>query len=229
MSNPAPTLPINVRLFRSTCRPFFRVLFKLLGRVRITGKANVPRQGAYIVAINHVSLYEAPFILSYWPVAPEVLGAVDIWSKRGQAWLARNYGGIAVHRGEYNRAVIDQVLAILRAGKPLLLAPEGGRSHTPGMRRAQPGIGYLMHLARVPVIPVGIVGTTEDYLDLAIHGKRPLLEMHIGEPIVLAQPGENGKPHRIIWQANADLVMRQIAALLPEEYQGVYANQSDLT
>lgn len=180
-----------------------------------------------MVAINHVSLYEAPFILAFWPIALEAVGASDIWKKRGQAGLASIYGGIPVHRGEYDRRLIEKICSVLRSGRSLLIAPEGGRSHTPGMRRALPGVAFIVEKSGVPVIPVGIVGTTEDFLEQALRGKRPTLEMRIGEPLLLAAQEQPGGARRDIRQQNADLIMMRIAQLVPDEYRGVYADNVD--
>jgi 1-acyl-sn-glycerol-3-phosphate acyltransferase len=188
----------------------------------VTGKENIPRQGAYLIAINHLSLYEAPFILSFWPSSPEVIGAVDIWSKPGQSTLARLYGGIPVRRGEYDRRAIEVALNVLNSGRSLLIAPEGGRSHVPGMRRAQPGVAFLMDLVQVPVLPVGFIGTTDDMMDKALHRKKPLIEMRIGKPVFLPPSEGKGEARRESRQRNADLVMHRIAELLPVEYHGVY-------
>ncbi len=219
---PGYDVPFRIRLFRFLIRPVFRFIFYILCRVKITGLENVPRQGAYLIAINHISLYEAPFILSFWPMAPEVVGAVDIWSKPGQSTLARLYGGIPLRRGEYDRKVLDIAISALQSGRPLLIAPEGGRSHTPGMRRALPGVAFLMDMAQVPVIPVGFVGTTDDMMDKALHARKPYIEMHIGRPIQLIPAEGKGEAKREARQQNADLVMYRIADLVPEEYRGVY-------
>jgi 1-acyl-sn-glycerol-3-phosphate acyltransferase len=229
MTQPDPPgvyrVPLRIRLFRLFMRPVFRLLFRILSRVRLTGRENVPNQGAYLIAINHISLFEPPLILAFWPTAPEAVGAVDIWDRRGQSTLARWYGGIPVHRGEYDRALLDRMLSALNAGKPLLIAPEGGRSHSIGMRRALPGVAYVMDKARVPVVPVGITGTSDDFLKLALKGKRPQLEIRIGPPVVLPPIRGKGEERRAARQENVDLVMKQIAALLPEEYHGIYARQ----
>lgn len=218
----AYSVPVPNRIFRTTFRPIFRLLFHLLGGVKITGRGNVPKRQPYIIAINHVSLYEAPFLVAFWPVPPEIAGAVEIWSKPGQNILAQCYYAIQVHRGEYDRELFDKAISVLQSGRPLLIAPEGGRSHAIGMRRAFPGIAYLVEKTGVPVVPVGIVGSTEDYFDRAIHLKRPTLEMHIGKPITLPPIPGKGAERREALQANADKVMVAIAELLPPEYRGVY-------
>ena len=218
----------RVRLFRWLARPAFRGLYHILGPVKITGVENVPRQGAYLIVTNHISLYDPPFVVAFWPVAPEGIGAVDIWQRTGQSTLVRYYGGIPVHRGEYDRQMIEKLIAVLDSGRPLLISPEGGRSHTPGMRRASPGVAYLVEKAGVPVVPVGVVGTTDDYLERALHGKRPLLEMHIGVPFRLEGAQASGLVRRVVRQRNADRIMLHIAALLPPDYRGVYADDSIL-
>lgn len=221
--------PLINRILRAIFRPIFRGIFHILSRVKIYGEGNIPAHGAYLIAINHVSLYEPPFILAFWPVAPEAVGAVDIWERRGQSLLARLYGGIPVHRGQYDRQLIDTMLSVLNSGQPLLIAPEGGRSHKPGLRRGLPGVAYVMDQTEVPVVPVGITGTTEDFLNLAFHGKRPTIEMHIGEPLYLPPVEGKGEERRTARQRNVDLIMQRIAALLPIAYRGVYAEQTNDT
>jgi 1-acyl-sn-glycerol-3-phosphate acyltransferase len=154
---------------------------------------------------------------------PEAAGAVEIWERAGQSTLARLFGGFQVHRGEFDRQVIKKMLDALQSGKPLVIAPEGGRSHVPGMRKAEPGIAYLAEKTGAPVVPVGIVGTTDDYADKGFHFKRPPLEMHIGKPITLPPVEGKGIARHESLQANADRIMHEIASLLPPEYHGVYA------
>jgi 1-acyl-sn-glycerol-3-phosphate acyltransferase len=93
------------------------------------------------------------------------------------------------------------------------------------MRRAMPGIAFILERARVPVVPVGVVGSTDDFARKAFSFKRPSLEMHIGKPFYLPPIEGSGPQRREARQRNADLVMGHIAALLPEEYRGVYADQ----
>jgi len=216
------TVPISNRIVRRVFRPVFRLVFHILSHVKIIGRENVPKSGPYLIAINHVSLFEAPFVLSFWPTAPEAVGAVDIWSRPGQSTLARLYGGIPVHRGEYDRQLLDTTMAALQSGKPLLIAPEGGRSHTPGMRRALPGVAYIVDKTDVPVVPVGLVGATDDFLQQAFHFHRPIIEMRIGKSLRLPPVEGKGAARREALQANVDQIMLHIAALVPAEYRGVY-------
>ena len=214
----------RLRLTRGFLRSVFRLIFYTVSRVRIRGKENVPPNGAYLIAFNHVSLFEPPLICAFWPVAPEAMGAAEVWDRPGQSLLARWYGGIPVHRNQYDRQLIDTVLSVLRSGYPLIIAPEGERSHTPGMQPAHRGVAFLMNKANVPVIPVGVVGGTEDFLDRALKGQRPDIEMRIGQPIVFSSADEPSISLREARQQNTDAVMTHIAALLPPAYRGYYSS-----
>jgi 1-acyl-sn-glycerol-3-phosphate acyltransferase len=212
---------------RWIARPLVRLvlgsIFRVLAPVRIMGKENIPYGQAYIVAFNHVSLFDPPFLGVFWPEHLEAMGAVDIWSRPGQNILVRLWGGIPVHRGEYDRELFDTVISALQSGHPLMIAPEGGRSHSPGLHQAKPGIAFITEKIDVPILPVGIVGTTDDFMHKASRGKRPTLEMYIGKPLHLPAMQGRGEERRQARQANADMVMQALARLLPDEYRGFYS------
>jgi len=225
-SAPAYRVPLYSRIGRFLFKPVFRSLFHILGRVTVTGAENIPFGRPYVVTFNHISLFDPPFIIALWPEMVEVLGASSIWEKPGQGQLAWLYHGIKVHRGEYDRVVFDKALNVLESGRPLLMSPEGGRSHATALRRAKPGLAFIIERANVPVVPVGIFGTTDDFFARAIHGERPALEIRIGKPLHLPVVEGKGEQRRESRQRNADLVMAHIAGLLPEHYRGVYADEA---
>lgn len=220
------SIPFHIKLNRIYLRFGIRTLFHILGHVKVSGRENIPFGKPYVIAMNHISIFDPPLVVTFWPEQPEVIGAADVFEKKGQGPLLSMYGVIPVHRGDYDRLLLEKVLAILKAGRPLLIAPEGGRSHEPAMRRAMPGIGYIVEHAQVPVVPVGLVGTTDDFWQRAKRGEKPDLEMRIGKPIHFQAMIQKGAQRREARQHNADLVMRHIAGLLPEEYHGVYAGQA---
>lgn len=219
-------VPFHIQFNRIYLRFGIRTLFKIMGRVKVVGQENVPLGKPYVIAINHISIFDPPLTVSFWPEEPEVIGAADVFEKKGQGTILSLYGVIPVHRGDYDRALLEKILAIIKSGRPLVIAPEGGRSHEPAMRRAMPGVGYIIEHTQVPVIPVGLVGTLDDFWQRAKRGEKPLLEMRIGKPIIFPPITQKGAERREARQHNADLVMRHIAGLLPEEYHGVYAGQA---
>lgn len=219
-------IPLRFKIIRPLAKTLFRGVFHLLARVTIRGEEHVPYGKPYVVAMNHVSIFDPPFVAAFWPEQLEIIGAIDVFGKPGQGQLLRLYGVIPVHRGDYDRSLLTKLISILKSGIPLLIAPEGSRSHVPGMQRAKPGIAYLVEQTNAQVVPVGLVGTTEDFWHRASRGKKPPLEMRIGKPITLPAITAKGTEKHAERQRNADLVMSYLAGLLPEEYRGVYAESA---
>jgi len=219
-------VPFRFRISRPITKAVFRGIFHVLGRVKVIGQANIPYGKPYVVAMNHVSIFDPPLIGAFWPEQLEIIGAADVFDKPGQGQVLKIYGVIPVHRGDYDRALLTKIIHIIKSGFPLLIAPEGGRSHVPAMRRAKSGVAYIVEQTGVPVVPVGLVGTTEDFWQRAKRGERPQLEMRIGKPIILPEITVKGNERHEARQQNADLVMRHLAGLLPEEYRGVYAESA---
>ena len=219
-------VPFRYRLSRPAIKAVFRVIFHILGRVKVIGKENIPYRRPYVVAMNHISIFDPPLIGAFWPEQLEIVGAADVFEKPGQGQILKIYGVIPVHRGEYDRSLMQRVITAINCGHPLLIAPEGGRSHVTAIRRALPGVAYIIEKTEVPVVPAGLVGTTDDFWQRAKRGERPRLEMRIGKPFSLPAITEKGAARREARQRNADLVMQYVAGLLPEDYRGVYADSA---
>jgi 1-acyl-sn-glycerol-3-phosphate acyltransferase len=101
------------------------------------------------------------------------------------------------------------------------MAPEMRITRQPGMRQARPGISFLVQRTGVPVLPVGITGTPPNFMQEILRLRRPRLTMRVGNLISLPEIGENRKADM---QRNADIVMANIAMLLPEKYRGYYSD-----
>lgn len=220
------SVPLRFKITRPFLKTLFRGIFRALARTTITGADQIPYGKPYVVAMNHVSIFDPPFVAAFWPEQLEIIGAIDVFGKPGQGQLLRLYGVVPVHRGDYDRPLLTKIISMIKSGHPLLIAPEGARSHDPAMRRARPGIAYIVEKTGVPVVPVGLVGTTEDFWQRARGGEKPPLEMRIGKPVVLPPITTLGTQKHAARQQNADLVMSYIAGLLPEEYRGAYANSA---
>ncbi len=217
-------VPLHIRINRRFLRLFFRGLFHLLGKVELYGMDKIPRHNKYVLVFNHVSLVEIPFIGAFWPKIVEIIGATVVWGRPGVAIVARMWEGIQVKRTEFDREVFRKVKMVIDAGFPLMISPEGTRSHTPGLARGKPGVAYIIDKAKVPVLPVAVVGNTIDFLRQGIRGKRPTIQMFVGDLINMPLLAGRGEERRDMRQRNTDIIMARIAEMLPESYRGVYSD-----
>ncbi|MCJ7716581.1 MAG: 1-acyl-sn-glycerol-3-phosphate acyltransferase, partial [Anaerolineales bacterium] len=148
--------------------------------------------------------------------------ATVVWDRPGVSIVARMWAGIQLNRTDFDREVFKKIIQVIDAGFPLMISPEGTRSHTPGLARGKPGIAYIIDKTGLPVIPVAVVGNTLEFLRDGMRGKRPTIQMIVGDMIHLPPLTGRGEERREMRQRNTDIIMARVAELLPESYQGVY-------
>lgn len=216
-------------LIRRILRYIFRALFFVLTRLELDGKGNLPGQGGYILASNHLDLIDAPLIF----MLLDREDATALVAKKHQRnpflrLLINAVGGIWLNREEADTRALRMARAHLQGGGVLGIAPEGTRSHTGALIPAKTGVAYLAAFAGVPIVPVAIWGT-ENGLKRAFTLKRPKINVRFGEPFEL--PSLDRQSRDASLKRNTDIIMSRIAALLPPKYRGVYAGhpQSDLS
>ena len=216
-------VPFWTKINRRILRVFFRTFFNLLGQVELYGMENIPDHNKYVAIFNHVSLVEVPFIAAFWPTILEIIGGADVWSRPGVSIVVKMWSGVQVNRLGFDRDVFKQVKKIFEADRPLMISPEGTRSHTPGLQRGKPGVAYIIDQVDVEVLPVAVVGNTMEFLKKGIRGKKPPIQLIVGELFKLPPIDGRGEERRSKRQYNTDYSMARLATLLPESYRGVYA------
>lgn len=216
-------ISLRTQISRWFLRGFFRAFFHVLGKVEISGLENIPENNNYVVVFNHVSLVEVPFIAAFWPTIIEIIGAAAVWERPGVSIVAKMWAGVRVDRTQFDRDVFRQVKKVFEADRPLMISPEGGRSHTPGLRRGKPGVAYIIDEVDAVIIPAAVVGNTMDFLTQGLKGNRQPIQMIVGETFKMPPLDGRGEERRSKRQSHTDYIMARLAELLPESYRGVYA------
>jgi len=134
----------------------------------------------------------------------------------------RLYGAIPLKRTQVDREALEKGLEVIRAGSPLVVAPEGTRRRHPGMQAAKPGLAFLALKAKVPIVPVGITGT-ENWIPAWKKLQRPKITMTVGRPFSLPEEPLTRDNRHEKMEEYTSLIMKRIAELVPLEYRGVYA------
>jgi len=213
-------------MLRALLRSIVRLLFKLLSRLDVQGLENIPLTGPGILAANHLGRLDSPLLFN-------LVDRTDITSLVADKYqnnpllrpLVNAVHGIWINREQADFRALRRALDYIKDGGLLGIAPEGTRSRTGTLMPAKTGAAYLAGRAGVFVIPTGIWGTETAIAQLCrLH--RPLIHIRIGQPFHLP-PLERGDRSAAL-QKNTDEIMCHIAALLPPEYRGVYAEHPKL-
>lgn len=195
-----------------------RALFPLLLNVKRVGEKNVPRQGPFIIAANHLAWTDIPLIPAYLSLQMIYIAKEELFVGK-MGWLVRFMGAIPVKRGEADRQLLRATDDLLKRHKILTIFPEGTRSKTRQMNSAHAGMGMIALRAGVPVIPVAIYGSEN-----TLKKFRPRATIVYGEPMILQPKGKKVTKEDINQATEA--VMRRIAEMLPESYRGVYSSET---
>lgn len=198
-------------------------LLWLIGPGKVEGLEHAPRSGAYVLVSNHCSNLDPPFL--GWAVGHQTGRVIHFMAKDEirswllVGWLARSAGVFFVRRGEIDRGAQRMALKLLAAGRPLGLHPEGKRSRDGQLRTGRPGAALLAMRAGVPLLPVGIAGTHRIFAGGRRWPRRSRVTIRIG-PTFTLPPLADDRLDRAALQEATDRIMREIAALLPEDQRG---------
>jgi 1-acyl-sn-glycerol-3-phosphate acyltransferase len=191
---------------------------RVLWRVRVRGLENVP-EGGCVLAPSHRSMMDIPFIAWVTPRRIRYMGKAPLFRIPVLSSLFRVLGGFPVERDGSDRKALREAMAMLEAGEPLLVYPEGTRQNGPKIQPLEPGAAYLALRTGVPIVPVGIAGSEEI---LRGHSSKlprfARVAMVVGEPLV--PPARTGGA---VPRAQVDGLTAQLAEvlqrLLDEAYQ----------
>jgi len=211
---------------RAALRAFFRFFFWLLSRLDVQGWERVPESGAALLAANHRGIVDAPLLFFMLPRVDSTGVVADKYRHHPILSPIVNTGrGIWINREQADLHALRQALHYLQAGGMLGIAPEGTRSRTGGLLEAKTGIAYLADKANCPVIPIAVWGS-EQFFSQVLHFHRPHIHVRVGLPLHLP-PVPRGEREAGL-QRNTDEIMCHIAAMLPADYRGVYADHPRL-
>jgi 1-acyl-sn-glycerol-3-phosphate acyltransferase len=189
---------------RALLRPLFRVYF----RMRAEGLAHVPAGGPYLLAPNHVSMLDWAFLAYFLPRLTRFVVHREYYDHGLIGFGLRVNGAIPIRTDRPDLGAMRTARAVLAAGEPLILFPEGNISRTGRPGAAQPGIIALAAAAGVPIVPVAIRGAFEAFPRWQRIPRRHPVTVAFGAP--LPAPTADRRQH----QLRADRLMAHITALL---------------
>jgi 1-acyl-sn-glycerol-3-phosphate acyltransferase len=202
-----------------------RFVASLLLRLEVQGVERVPRTGPVVLIGNHVNFIDPALAYIVHRRYIKGMTAIETYRRFFFNFLAWSVDAIPVERGMPDRRAIRACVEALNAGWALYVAPEGTRSGHGRLQRGLAGITLILLQAgaHIPIYPMVYIGLEHFWPNLRRLRRTPV-RVVVGEPFYLSPPAERVR-REVREQITAEL-MGQIAALLPPESRGVYADQA---
>jgi 1-acyl-sn-glycerol-3-phosphate acyltransferase len=135
-----------------------------LFRLRVQGRENVPEDGGYVLACNHLSNFDPwPLGMPLWPGH-----WLRFMAKAELYWWPATYildaaGAFPVHRERADVEAVETAVRLAREGNVVVMFPEGTRRRKGLVKkhqaRARSGAARIALLAGVPLVPAAVTGT----------------------------------------------------------------------
>ncbi len=186
----------GTRFWYAAVRGLILIAAKLLGRVTVIGKENVPAAGAFVLAPVHRSNVDFALTSVITRRPMRFMGKDSIWKVKALGRFVSMLGAFPVHRGQADRDALKASSEIVAGGSPLVLFPEGTRCSGPVIEEMFDGAAYVAAKAGIPIVPVGI-GGSEAMMPKGAKLPRPKkLVLIVGAPIPAPARTEGGRVPR---------------------------------
>tara|TARA_Y100001970_G_scaffold68675_4_gene87566 strand:+ start:65471 stop:66172 length:702 start_codon:yes stop_codon:yes gene_type:complete len=209
------------------CNYSFKKTLKWFSDLEVNGIENMPNEGPYIVAPNHISNLDPPIIASIIPRPPVFLAKKELFSFPLLSFLLRSYGAFPVDRtGKDNKAIEWVTSKLISEKKIVIMFPEGTRSKNGGLIKGQPGVSKLAIDHNLPIVPIALSGTENLQNPIKVLKPSAQIQLNIGKPFIVdKQKIKKLSPRSAIFSVTNEIMIR-ISNMLPPEKQGFYKDLS---
>lgn len=191
-----------------------RPIFSLFMDMRVEGLEHFPPDGPVIVACNHVTNFDVFPMQLALPRPIFYMGKMELFQNPVTDILFRNLGAFPVNREKKDPWAYNHALKVLAHGQTLGMFPEGTRSKGRGLGVAKTGVARMSIETGAPILPMALTGSDQFFKRFP---RRARVTVRLLPPI-LPHPGETPL-------ALTDRLMFTLAAALPPEMRGVYAER----
>jgi 1-acyl-sn-glycerol-3-phosphate acyltransferase len=164
------------------------IMKTIFSPVKVTGLDKIDTSKPHVYAVNHASAFDIPVLYVYLPFQFRIVFKKELLSYPIVGWQLKRSGQVCIDQQKPTNSIaaIRSAVKSLKAGMPLVIYPEGGRTPDGEIKPFLPGAFFLAIKAQVDIVPVALVGTFELLPMNTYHVKCRPLEMRVGEPISTA-------------------------------------------
>jgi 1-acyl-sn-glycerol-3-phosphate acyltransferase len=164
------------------------IMKTILSPVKVTGLDKIDTSRPHVYAVNHASAMDIPVLYVNLPFQFRIVFKKELLAYPVVGWQLKRSGQVCIDQQKPTNSIaaIRSAVKSLKAGMPLVIFPEGGRTPDGEIKPFLPGAFFLALKAQVDIVPVALIGTYELLPMDTYHIKCRPLEMRVGDPISTA-------------------------------------------
>ncbi len=195
------------RFLRATAAKLVLALY----RTEFSGIENVPAEGGFVLAGNHVSYLDPVLLWCGVPRETHFIAKQELFETPVVGWGLRRVWAFPITRGSADREAITRATTLLKNGEPVGIFPEGTRQSADSdeVGEGHAGVSFIAMRAAAPVVPVGISGTEKALPRGAKLPRFPKVRVHYGPAVHPDDFAEGGRKERT--EAMTREIMSRIA------------------
>ncbi len=139
------------------------VWYKLIYRLEVHGKENIPKNNEYIVCANHLSNLDPPLLCGIMPRRVSFMAKKELFDDTNPLlrWWMDWLGAFAVNREKLGASTIKTAMSIKKTDWVLGLFPQGTRGEYGVIKNVSKGFASLAKVTKCGILPIGVLGTQE--------------------------------------------------------------------
>ena len=140
---------------------FYMIRFKLVYRLEVQGKENIPKDNNFIIAANHLSTLDPPLVCAIMNRGVAYMSKIELFENPFLRWWLNWLGAFAVDREHVSVSTMKTVKAIKKTNWVLGIFPQGTRQLDGEVKNLTKGFASIAKSNKCGILPVGITGTDE--------------------------------------------------------------------
>ena len=140
---------------------FYMIRFKLVYRLEVHGRENIPKDSNFIIAANHLSTLDPPLVCAIMNRGVAYMAKKELFENPFMRWWLNWLGAFAVDRENVSVSTMKTVKSIKKTDWVLGIFPQGTRQLDGEIKNITKGFASIAKSNKCGILPIGIIGTDE--------------------------------------------------------------------